>query len=52
MAAFGVVFTVLMPTLFPVAGKAFSAIGRAASPAKSNIIGNKIVKITPLEVKI
>ena len=52
LAYIGVIFTILVPTLFPMAGKAFSDVGRAASPAKSNIIDNNIVKITPLEVKI
>ena len=37
LASIGAIFTILVPTLFPVAGKAYSNIGRAASLAKSNI---------------
>ena len=46
------IFTILVPIMFPVAGKAVSDIDRAASPVKSNMATMIAEQFVQLQFKI
>ena len=52
LASIGVIFTILMPIIFLVAGKAVSDIGRAASPVKYKMAAMIAEQIVQLQLKI
>ena len=51
-ASMGVIFTILVPIMFPVAGKPFSDNGRAASPVKFKMAAMIAEQFVQLQYKI
>ena len=48
----GVIFTILVPIMFPVAGKAVSDTGMAVSPAQSKRAAMIVEQFVQLQLKI
>ena len=52
LASLGVIFTIVVPIMFQVAGKAVSDIGRAASPVKVKMTAMIAEQFVQLQLKI